>query len=127
MKQRLFFKLILPLVFIFLASSCTLGYLKPELTINDEVTQLIRNVPGAESYPDAGIIYILDEDIVEVFEDGRCKETVHEVFKILQDRGKDSGNIKIGYNSGTETASIIYARTITPEGRIIPSGVIILA
>jgi transglutaminase-like putative cysteine protease len=120
MKKIPFFKLILPLIFIFLAPSCTLGHLKPELTVDDEVTQLIRNVPGAESYPEAGIINILDEDIVEVFEDGRCKETVHEVFKILQDRGKDNGDIKIGYNSRTETASIIYARTITPEGKIIP-------
>ena len=120
MKRNAFLKLILPLIFIFLASSCTVGYLKPELTIDDEVTQLIRNVPGAESYPEAGIINILDEDIVEVFEDGRCKETVHEVFKILQDRGKDKGDIEIGYNSGTETASVIYARTITPEGKIIP-------
>ena len=119
MKRNAFLKLILPLIFIFLASSCTVGYLKPELTIDDEVTQLIRNVPGAESYPEAGIINILDEDIVEVSEDGRCKETVHEVFKILQDRGKDKGDIEIGYNSGTETASVIYARTITPEGKII--------
>jgi len=120
MKKIPFFKLTLPLIFVFLASSCTVGHLKPELAADDEVTQFIRNAPGAESYPEAGIINLLDEDIVEVFEDGRCKEIVHEVFKILQDRGKDSGDIKIGYNSRTETASIVYARTITPEGKIIP-------
>jgi transglutaminase-like putative cysteine protease len=84
------------------------------------VTKLIQNAPAAEMYPDAGIIYILDEDIVECFEDGRCKETLHMVLKILKDRGKDYGDIEIGYNSRTETASIIYARTITPEGKIIP-------
>jgi transglutaminase-like putative cysteine protease len=120
MKKIPFLKLILPLIFVFLALSCTLGHLKPELTIDDEVTQLIRNIPPVEFYPDAGIIYILDEDIVEVFEDGRCKETIHVVFKILKDRGKDNGDIEIGYNSRTETASVIYARTITPEGMIIP-------
>jgi transglutaminase-like putative cysteine protease len=120
MKKIPFFKLILPLIFVFLALSCTLGHLKHEVTIDGEVTQLIRNAPSAESYPDAGIIYILDEDIVQLFEDGRCKETLHVVFKILKDRGKDNGNIEIGYNSRTETASIIYARTITPEGKIIP-------
>ena len=120
MKKIPFLKLILPLIFVFLALSCTLGHLKHEVTIDGEVTQLIRNAPSAESYPDAGIIYILDEDIVQVFEDGRCKETIHVVFKILKDRGKDNGDIEIGYNSLTETASIIYARTITPEGKIIP-------
>ena len=127
MKKIPFLKLILPLIFVFLALSCTLGHLKPELTIDDEVTQLIRNIPPVEFYPDAGIIYILDEDIVEVFEDGRCKETIHVVFKILKDRGKDNGDIEIGYNSRTETASVIYARIITPEGMILPSGVIVLA
>jgi len=120
MKKIPFLKLILPLIFVFLAFSCTLSHLKHEVTIDDEIAQLIRNVPSAESFPDAGIIYILDEDIVEVFEDGRCKETLHVVFQILKDSGKDNGNIEIGYNSRTETASIIYARTITPEGRIIP-------
>ncbi len=120
MKKPPFFKLILPLTFVFLALSCTPGHLKHEVTIDDEITQLIRNVPSAESYPDASIINILDEDIVEVFDDGRCKETLHVVFKILKDRGKDNGDIEIGYNSSAKTASIIYARTITPEGKIIP-------
>jgi len=120
MKKIPFFRLTLPLIFIFLPLSCTFGHLKPELSIDGEVTQLIRNIPPAKFYPDAGVIYILDEDVVEVFEDGRCKETLHVVFKILQDRGKDKGDVEIGYNSRTETASIIYARTITPEGETIP-------
>jgi len=120
MKKTPLLKLILPLIFVFLAFSCTFNHLKHEVTIDDEIAELIRNVPSPESFPDAGIIYILDEGIVEIFEDGRCKETLHVVFQILKDRGKDNGNIEISYNSRTETASIIYARTITPEGKIIP-------
>jgi hypothetical protein len=120
MKKKHFSELILPLILVFVALSCTIGHLNYKLNIEDEVTQLIRNIPRAELYPDAGIIYILDEGIVEVFEDGRCKETVHVVFKILKDRGKDNANIKIGYDSHTQTASIIYAKTITTEGKIIP-------
>lgn len=119
MKKIPFLKLILPLIFVFLAFSCTLSHLKREVTIDNEVTQLIRNVPSPESYPDAGIINLLDEDIVEVFDDGRCRETLHVVFKIMNERGKDNGDIEIGYNSRTETASIIYARTITAEGKVI--------
>jgi hypothetical protein len=63
------------------------------VTINDEVAQLIHNVPSAESYPDAGIINLLDEDIVEVFEDGRCRQTLHVVIKILNEKGKDKGDM----------------------------------
>jgi hypothetical protein len=120
MKKAPFLKLILPLIFVFLALSCAFSHLKHEAIIDDEVAQLIRNVPSAESYPDAGIINLLDEDIVEVFEDGRCRQTLHVVFKILNERGKDSADIQIGYNSRAEIASIIYARTITAEGEILP-------
>ena len=105
------------LVITFSLTSC--DNLKQGANLDDEVTQLIQNIPPAHLYPDAGVIYILDEDIVEVSKDGRCKETVHVVFKILKDKGKDKRDIKIGYSSSTATASIIYARTITPEGKII--------
>jgi hypothetical protein len=120
MKKIVSLKSIVVLIFLLIASSCISNQLKRGEPINDEVTQLIRNVPPAELYPDAGIINILDEDIVEVSKDGRCKETLHVVFKILNERGKDDGDIEIGYNPRTETVSIVYARTITPEGKIIP-------
>src|SRR4030042_242386 len=120
MKKIPFLKLILPLIVIFFTFSCTFSQLKHQKTIDDEVSQLILNAPSAESYPDAGIINLLDEDIVEVFEDGRCRQTLHVVFTILNERGKDSADIEIGYNSRAEIASIIYARTITAEGKILP-------
>lgn len=120
MKKIPFFITTLFSILIFLASSCTFSHLKHGGPLDDELTQLIRNVPPAESYPDAYIISILREKIEEVLEDGRCKGTLHEVFKIIKERGKDYADIKIGYNSRTETASILFARTITPEGKIIP-------
>ena len=120
MKKIVSLKSILVLIFLFLVSSCISNQLKRGEPIDEEVNQLILSAPPAELYPDAGIINILDENIVEVFEDGRCKETLHVVFKILNERGKDDGDIEIGYNSRTETVSIVYARTITPEGKIIP-------
>jgi len=120
MKKITFFITPLLSILIFLASSCTFIYLNHGGPLDDEVTQLIRNVPPAESYPDAYIINILREEIEEVFEDGRCKETLHEVFKIINERGKDYADIKIDYNSRMEIASILFARTITPEGKIIP-------
>jgi transglutaminase-like putative cysteine protease len=107
-------------ILLFLSLSCTPGPLKYGEPVEDEVERLIRNAPSAPSYPDAGILNLLDEGIVEVFEDGRSKETLHAVFKILRERGKDNADIEIGYNSRTETASIIYARTVTPEGKIVP-------
>ena len=57
---------------------------------------------------------------MEVFENGRRRLTLHVVVKILNERGKDSADIEIGYNSRAEIASIIYARTITAEGKFLP-------
>ena len=68
MKKIPSLKLILPLVFLFLTLSCAFSHLKHEATIDDEVAQLIRNVPSAESYPDAGIINLLDEITNQYFE-----------------------------------------------------------
>lgn len=88
--------------------------------IDDEVANLIRNVPPTESYPDAHILVILKEEVDEAFEDGRGTNTLRMVFQVRKERGKDYADIEIGYNSRTATASILYARTITPEGEVIP-------
>jgi transglutaminase-like putative cysteine protease len=120
MSKAIFSRLTFVLILIFLVCSCTLYHLNQTEPIEDEVSQLIRSAPSAEMYPDASIINILDESVVEVLEDGRYKETLHVVFKVLNERGKDDGDIEIGYNSRTQTASIIYAKTITPEGKVIP-------
>lgn len=120
MKKAPILLFVVSSIIIILASLCTVSDLSYGEPIDDEVNQLIQNAPPAGMYPDAVVITLLDEDIVEVFEDGGSKETLHVVFKILKERGKDKGDIEIGYNSRTDTASIIYARTITPEGKIIP-------
>ena len=42
------------------------------------------------------------------------------VFKIIKESGKEYANVEIGFNSRTENATILYAKTITPEGKLIP-------
>jgi transglutaminase-like putative cysteine protease len=120
MKKKTTSWLILILTLTLIASLCTLGHLSYADPVEDEVSHLIQNAPTAQMYPDASILNILDESVVEVFEDRRCRETLHVVFKVFHDRGKDNGDIAIGYDSLTQTASIIYAKTITKEGKIIP-------
>lgn len=115
-----FFMLAVFLIPLLLFSSCSLNHLRPGDPINDEVSNLIRNLPPAESYPDADILVILDERIVEAFEDGRSTKTSRMVFKVMKERGKDYADIDIGYNSRIATASIVYARTITPGGEVLP-------
>jgi hypothetical protein len=119
MKKVFISKLIFLLISILLLPSCASNRLMHGGPIDDELTQLMRNLPSAELYPDADVIYILREKTEEVFENGRSKETLHTVFKIINERGKSRADVKIGFNSRIQTTSIIFARTITPEGKII--------
>jgi hypothetical protein len=88
--------------------------------LDPEVSRLIQAAPSQELYPDADVIYLLDEDIEEVFDDGSSKSTVHQVFKIVSESGIDYAECEIGYTPSRVKVSLIYARTITRDGRIIP-------
>jgi hypothetical protein len=101
-------------------SACASHVLKGEHRLDLELIQLLQAAPSAESYPDADIIFLLDENIEEVLSDGSCKSTTHQVFKILRESGKEDADSQISYDSRTETLSMMYARTITPDGEIIP-------
>jgi hypothetical protein len=89
-------------------------------TIDDEVIHLLETLPPDDAYPDASVIVVLDEKVDEVRADGTCHTTLHEVFRVLKEGGKGYANVEIGYNARRERCSIAYARTITPEGDIIP-------
>jgi hypothetical protein len=102
-----------------LISSCTFNHSNHGMSIDDELTRFLRDIPSSECYPNAAIINVLLEEIAEVFEDGRCRIFSHTVFKVIRDRGKGYADIKIDYTSREETLSILYARTITPEGKVI--------
>ena len=114
-------------VFLFLAiqiifSSCASHFFKDNdpSQLDHEVLNFIQNSPSEELYPDADVIHLLDECIVEVEADGRATKTVHTVFKIVSEYGKELANRRLGYDSRTETVSLLYARTITADGKSIP-------
>jgi hypothetical protein len=120
MERKSIFKLAILLAIVFLSFSCTLSHLRKEEPLDEEVSQLIRGLPPADAYRDAAVLRILEEKSEEVFEDGRSRSTLHSLFKIVHEKGKIYANIKIGFNSLYEDISILYARTITPDGQILP-------
>jgi hypothetical protein len=71
-------------VLILFTASCS-HVLKHGEPIENGVRELIHNAPPGESYPDAGIIYILQEKTEEALEDGTRKHTLHKVFKIINE------------------------------------------
>ena len=104
----------------FVFSSCASHVLVGQHRLDPELIQLLQTAPSGKSYPDADIIFLLDENIEQILSDGSCKSTIHQVFKILKESGKDYADSEISYDSRTQTISLLYARTITPGGKIIP-------
>lgn len=85
-----------------------------------EVARLLAGLPKKEAYPDAHVIYLVSESEEEVLEGGRSREVSRDVFLVVSERGKEYGNITIGFNARYETVRLDYARTITPEGKVLP-------
>ncbi len=108
------------LIFLFSGSFSVFAAIPREKPNETEINRLLQNIPPAENYPDAAVLYGLKEKIVEVSKDARSKETRHVIFKVIKDRGKGQTDIQIDFNSRFESASIVFARTITPQRVIIP-------
>jgi transglutaminase-like putative cysteine protease len=120
MRRMRMLKSTIILITLFFLSCATHGILKDEKGSDEELNQLLLNLPSSDSFPDANVIYVLDESSIEVSEDGSSKRIDHTVVKILKESGKEFADVEIGFDSRTETARILYARTITPEGKVIP-------
>jgi len=86
------------------------------------VRGLIENAPGQEEYPNAGAIILLDEQKFEILPDYTATDEAHFLVKILNDRGKHYGEVELDYDSTYESVELEYARTIRPDGTIIPVG-----
>jgi hypothetical protein len=120
MRRIIQLRLVFVVIFSLILLSCNKGAVRYEEIATNHAFQVLREIPSSKSYPDADILYALDEMTEEVFEDGRCRRTLHTVFKIVKDYGKEYANVKIGFNSRTETATVLFAKTTTPEGEVIP-------
>jgi len=84
------------------------------------VAELLRQLPPDDKYPDATALVILDQDIIEVFPQGDYERRCRAVIKVLKEAGKGYGDVSLGFNSRLQRVRILHARTITPDGRVIP-------
>ncbi|MBI3270702.1 MAG: DUF3857 domain-containing protein [Planctomycetes bacterium] len=74
---------------------------------------LLANSPTRRDFPKAAIVYLLDQAVVRIFEDGSSTEVVHQVYKILNDEGIDK------YDKLRLQGELLEARTLTPDGRTV--------
>jgi len=81
-----------------------------------------ESLPEQDEYPDEGAVILLDEGKIEIFnKDGFAFSLLkrHRIVKIFNKRGYSYANVTIPYSQSTQISNI-KARTITPDGKIIP-------
>lgn len=77
--------------------------------------------PSAKDYPNAGYIIVIDEITFKADEQGNNEYIEHDAVKFFTEAGiKEAGTLYHAYDSATESIEVLQARTITPEGKVIP-------
>ena len=89
----------------------------------EETQDTIRSAPAAENYPNAGALILSVDEAFKVAPDNTAVMSEHYIIKILNDRGKeDFSEMVIDYDSTDEKIELEYARTIKPDGTVMPVG-----
>ena len=87
--------------------------------ISPELVQLLKDSPQRETYVQAGAVILLKERKMTIGKDGLSHEIIHIIGKILNEHAKeDYGQIVLSFSSYFYEASLDYARTISPDGKI---------
>jgi len=102
---------------VFFFTACTLG-LRGERE-PDEVLQLLPQI-SADKHPDVSAVVLLDQSLIEILPSGGYQARYRTVIKILKETGRHYGDVSFDFNSRLKEVKILHARTIAPDGRIIP-------
>ena len=70
-----------------------------------------------ERHADAQFIFLLSDTSIKVNKDWSYTERVHHKVKILKEKARDMGELKIPYENGREEITGLKAFTITPDGK----------
>lgn len=93
---------------------------EPIESINDDILKNALNEKiEPDKYPNAGVITIYRERIITFNEDRTSKSESRVVFKVLKERGLNEGNIVRTYRKADENIEVIFARSVSPDGKIV--------
>ncbi len=83
-----------------------------------DALRLVDGSPRRTDLPTSSVVYLLDQAVVRVNPDGSYSEYIHQVVKILNERGIDK------YDKVDIQGEILEARTLTPDGSVLEPVVI---
>jgi hypothetical protein len=91
--------------------------------LSSRLQEIVKTSPSQDEYPNAGALILLSDEEIELSQENTAVYLERFVIKILNERGKQNfSEVVIGYDSTYEKVELEYARTIRPDGVIIPVG-----
>ena len=78
------------------------------------VQKTILKTPSAEEFPEANLINVLDEDALDILADGTWTHSVHRIFVVLKEAGRNNANHAFPYFPDLESFNLEFGRAITP-------------
>lgn len=88
----------------------------------EEIKVLILTAPNPGDLPDNALVVLLDDIGYQVLPDHTISQRIHKLVKILDNRGKDAGEVKFSYDSTYQHVHTDLARVIQPDGTVIGAG-----
>ena len=92
---------------------------KADQITDPDLKTCIENAPSDKDYPADGSLTLLQRRIYDLSTPGVVKETSRVITKILRQRGEDVGSVNVWYFDDTDTPSVDFALTVTPDGRVL--------
>ncbi len=84
-----------------------------------EAKRIAKTAPDAEQFPNAAKATLLDLADIFVQKDGSTRNVTRLTTKIFTDRARtEVGEVRIPYTAGEQTVTILFARTIRPDGSV---------
>jgi hypothetical protein len=84
-----------------------------------DISEILKNAPNADDYPDANAVVLLDTETLDINEDISYEYSNHRVVKIFNEKGQKFGQVDIPYTVGNDDIEIRHAWTILPDGRVV--------
>jgi hypothetical protein len=110
---------IIILCLILLSISCS-SSINFKSVAEGDLRQYLGRTPQASDHPGAGACLLHSYAYVEFFQDGTSVKRHLERYKIFNERGRKYASKSFSYRLNEHKARVLFANTITPDGRVIP-------
>ncbi len=86
----------------------------------EPAASVLKNAPTADQYPGMEAVVLIDGAQSIVQTDGSSVTVLRERLRILTQQGvQDYGEVQVPYGTNLDRITLGYARTITPDGKVV--------